>query len=108
VLRRLRDFFALSTLQDGVASLLRGGHATDEQVELLEQEVDTLFAEIRPDAVALVGAFNFDGVLELHDSALGTKDGQVYEKLWEWSEKDPANRLGVEAGLGSGATPPRF
>jgi hypothetical protein len=32
VLRRLRDLFALSSLQDDIAGLLRGGHATDEQV----------------------------------------------------------------------------
>jgi hypothetical protein len=48
------------------------------QVVLLEQEVGALLAEIRPDAVPLVDAFDFDDVLELHDSALGTKDGQVY------------------------------
>lgn len=29
--------------------------------------------------------------LELYQSAIGAYDGRVYERLWEWTEKDPIN-----------------
>ena len=56
--------------------------------------------------MALVDAFNFDDVLELHQTAIGRKDGKPYERLWEWSEKDPANNEGDNEKTGD--MPPAY
>lgn len=57
---------------------------------MLSQAARNLLGELRPDAVALVDALKFDD-LELNQSAIGAYDGRVYERLWEWTEKDPIN-----------------
>ena len=50
-------------------------------------------SEIRPDAVALVDAF------DVHDfilrSSLGKYDGNVYESLMEFAQKSPLNKTQV-------------
>lgn len=44
----------------------------------------------RKDAVPLVDAFDFtDKTL---NSALGSYDGQVYQRLYEWAQKSPTNK----------------
>ena len=49
---------------------------------MLRNGLCKLLAKIRPNAVALVDAFDFpDGVL---DSALGRYDGNVYEALYKF------------------------
>lgn len=53
-----------------------------------------MLAVLRPNAVALVDAFDFhDMVL---NSALGCYDGNVYERLYEWAQKTPMNQKQVE------------
>jgi acyl-CoA oxidase len=67
---------------------------------------------VRPDAVPLVDAFDIpDGVL---DSALGRRDGRVYEALWDAAQKEPLNGSQVFDGywehlkpLMRGDEPPR-
>ena len=49
-----------------------------------------LFKPFRPDAVALVDAFDYcDGML---NSALGSYDGNVYERIFEYSKSAPLNK----------------
>lgn len=46
-------------------------------------------AEIRPNAVAVVDAFDYpDKIL---DSCLGRYDGQVYQALYEYAKNSPFN-----------------
>ena len=53
-----------------------------------------MLAVLRPNAVALVDAFDFhDMVL---NSALGCYDGNVYERLYEWAQKTPMNQKQVK------------
>ena len=53
------------------------------------QAVRELCAELRPDAVALVDAYEFhDNVL---NSALGRHDGRVYESLLASAQASPLN-----------------
>jgi acyl-CoA oxidase len=48
-----------------------------------------LLAEIRPNAVAVVDAFDYpDKVL---GSCLGRYDGQVYQALYEYAKNSPLN-----------------
>ena len=61
--------------------LLEDGYVSGRQAALLRDEVRTLLAELRPDAVGLVDAWNFpDTTLA---SAIGREDGRVYESLYE-------------------------
>lgn len=49
---------------------------------------------LRKDAILLTDAFDFtDNCL---NSALGCYDGHVYERLFEWAQKTPANNQVVE------------
>ena len=36
-------------------------------------------------------AFRFDDI-ELLQTAIGAQDGNVYDRLWAWTEKDPLNQ----------------
>jgi len=106
VLKRLRDLFALSTLQQYIGGIAIDGYVSEAQADMLGETIQRLLEQLRPDAVALVDAFDFDDVLELHQTAVGAYDGDVYQRLWDWSEKDPANNA-VE-GRDSGTLPTMF
>lgn len=47
----------------------------------------------RKDAVPLVDAFDFTD--QNLNSALGSYDGQVYQRLYEWAQKSPTNKVRV-------------
>lgn len=69
------------------------GYISSEQAVLLQSQLLTLLAELRPNAVALVDAFDFpDAVL---DSALGRWDGNVYEALYDYSLRSKLNEKQV-------------
>lgn len=106
VLARLRDLFALETLRQNLGGVAGDGYVSEAQAEMLGDVVQSLLEALRPDAVALVDAFAFDDTLELHQTALGAYDGDVYQRLWDWSEKDPANN--ALQGRASGTLPPNF
>lgn len=52
-----------------------------------------LLTVTRPNAVALVDAFDFKDVTL--GSVLGRYDGNVYENLFEWAKKSPLNKTEV-------------
>lgn len=52
-----------------------------------------LLTLIRPNAVALVDAFDFKDMTL--GSVLGRYDGNVYENLFEWAKKSPLNKTEV-------------
>jgi len=52
-----------------------------------------LLADIRPNAVALVDAFDFPDALLC--SVLGRYDGRVYENLYSWAANSPLNKTSV-------------
>ena len=60
---------------------------------LIRGIIKKLLAEIRPNAVTIVDAWNFHDY-ELN-SALGRYDGNVYETLFEWAKKGPMNKTEV-------------
>lgn len=104
VLQQLSSLFAMTQLQENLGALGVTGYITDVQADALEDAIADSVDALRPDALALVDAFDFDDVLELYQTAIGRYDGCYPERLWEWSEKDPVNRGdGTEA---SGAVPP--
>lgn len=67
---------------------------TDSQIVQVHQRIKELLMVIRPDAVALVDAFDFQDVSL--GSVLGCYDGNVYENLFEWAKKSPLNKNEVK------------
>ena len=66
---------------------------TSDENQLQQGHLYTLYQLVRPDAVALVDAFDLtDRYLA---SALGRYDGRVYEHLYEWAKSSPLNRTEV-------------
>jgi acyl-CoA oxidase len=66
---------------------------TGSQIAQVNQRILELLTVIRPNAVALVDAFDFkDATL---GSVLGRYDGNVYENLFEWAKKSPLNKTEV-------------
>ena len=64
---------------------------------MLQSGVLDLLKELRPNAVAIVDAFDFpDAVL---DSALGRWDGQVYAALYDFSLRSKLNEKQVLVGI---------
>ena len=66
---------------------------TESQITQVNQRIKELLTVIRPDAVALVDAFDFQDVTL--GSVLGRYDGNVYENLFEWAKKSPLNKAEV-------------
>uniref|UniRef100_A0A6Q2ZCK1 Acyl-coenzyme A oxidase n=1 Tax=Esox lucius TaxID=8010 RepID=A0A6Q2ZCK1_ESOLU len=63
------------------------------QVTTASQTLKQLLVQLRPDAVALVDAFDFRD--EMLNSVLGRYDGNVYEHMFEWARRSPLNKTEV-------------
>jgi len=86
VMTRVCALFALTNIIDGHQW---HGRIDASTYSLVESTVADLLAEIRPDAVPLVDAFEFhDRVL---GSTIGRFDGNVYEALYEGATKSKLN-----------------
>ncbi|ELW68301.1 Peroxisomal acyl-coenzyme A oxidase 1 [Tupaia chinensis] len=70
-----------------------GSIMTESQIAHVNQRIKELLTLIRPDAVALVDAFDFQDVTL--GSVLGRYDGNVYENLFEWAKNSPLNKTQV-------------
>ncbi|XP_076318902.1 peroxisomal acyl-coenzyme A oxidase 1-like [Tachypleus tridentatus] len=66
---------------------------TDDDLKQMRNIIYTRLSELRPDAVALVDAFDFHDLVL--NSALGCYDGQVYERMYEWAQNAPLNKSQV-------------
>jgi len=66
------------------------------QLDQVHDRMLHLLSVIRPNAAALVDAFDFPD--ELLCSVLGRYDGQVYENLYNWAAKSPLNKTSVSIG----------
>lgn len=92
-LRRLAALYGCSQIMDGQQWL---GLISAEEAVFLQQATSELLDELRPDAVALVTAFDIpDRVL---NSTIGRKDGNIYEALMESAKDSNLNRTPVFDG----------
>nr|XP_006136581.1 peroxisomal acyl-coenzyme A oxidase 1 [Pelodiscus sinensis] len=93
VMSNLCLLYALYGISKHTGDFLQAGILTNAQVTQVYQRVKELLAAIRPNAVALVDAFDF------HDnhlgSVLGRYDGNIYENMFEWAKKSPLNKTEV-------------
>lgn len=63
------------------------------QATLVSAHIKELLEELRPNAVALVDAFDLND--KKLNSVLGRYDGNVYEHLYEWARQSPLNATQV-------------
>ncbi|XP_048466726.1 peroxisomal acyl-coenzyme A oxidase 1 isoform X3 [Rhincodon typus] len=93
VLSTLCLMYALYGISKNSGDFLHAGILNDLQISQVHQRVKELLAVIRPNAVALVDAFDYpDAVLA---SVLGRYDGNVYEHMFEWAKRSPLNKTEV-------------
>src|SRR5579862_7439899 len=98
-MEQLYRLFSLHTISQDGAEFFASGYLSTRQYELVKQEVMTLLAEIRPNAVALVDAFKFPDYLL--NSSLGRYDGKVYEDMTERASREPINGLTMNVDIRS-------
>uniref|UniRef100_A0A452QHJ6 Acyl-coenzyme A oxidase n=1 Tax=Ursus americanus TaxID=9643 RepID=A0A452QHJ6_URSAM len=93
VLRNLCLLYCLYGISQKAGDFLQGSIMTESQITQVNQRIKELLTAVRPDAVALVDAFDFQDVTL--GSVLGRYDGNVYENLFEWARKSPLNKSEV-------------
>ncbi|XP_015359767.1 peroxisomal acyl-coenzyme A oxidase 1 [Marmota marmota marmota] len=93
VLRNLCLLYCLYGISQKAGDFLQGNIMTGSQITQVNQRIMELLTIIRPNAVALVDAFDFKDVTL--GSVLGRYDGNVYENLFEWAKKSPLNQTEV-------------
>jgi len=82
---RLCVLYGVQVILDRPLAVIESQYLNNEQIKAMNQLRETLFAEIRPDAIGLADANRFsDNTLR---SALGRYDGRVYETMYEWATK---------------------
>ncbi|CAI0413141.1 unnamed protein product [Linum tenue] len=95
-LRNLCNIYALNLINRHLGDFLSTGAISAKQASLANDQLRSLFSQVRPNAIALVDAFNYtDHYL---GSILGCYDGNVYPKLYEEAWKDPLNDSVVPDG----------
>ncbi|XP_075794518.1 peroxisomal acyl-coenzyme A oxidase 2 [Pelodiscus sinensis] len=90
IMKHLCDLFALHGIFSNTGDFLHDGYISGDQMDLVTASYLDLLAVIRSDAVPLVDAFDFTD--ENLNSALGSYDGHVYQRLYEWAQKSPTNQ----------------
>ncbi|CAK9057637.1 A chain [Durusdinium trenchii] len=92
VLESCCHLFALWWMRENLGDFLQSGFLTAQQGGLLRQAVRDLLPVLRADAVPLVDAWGHSD--HCLNSALGRRDGRVYEALWDsvQPEVNPMNK----------------
>uniref|UniRef100_A0A5B6Z5V7 Acyl-coenzyme A oxidase n=1 Tax=Davidia involucrata TaxID=16924 RepID=A0A5B6Z5V7_DAVIN len=92
----LCNIYALFLLHKHQGDFLSTGCITPKQAYLANEQLRALYSQARPNAIALVDAFNYTD--HFLGSILGCYDGNVYPKLYEAAWKDPLNDSVVPDG----------
>ncbi|GFQ07027.1 peroxisomal acyl-coenzyme a oxidase 1 [Phtheirospermum japonicum] len=95
-LESLCGIYCLSLLHKHKGDFLATCYLTPNQAALANDQLRSLYTKVRPNAVALVDAFNYSD--HYLSSILGRYDGNVYPKLYEAAWKDPLNESDVPDG----------
>ncbi|XP_072239611.1 peroxisomal acyl-coenzyme A oxidase 1 isoform X2 [Leuresthes tenuis] len=93
VLSTLALLYAMNGIAKNSGDFLQAGLLSVPQVLQISVRIKELLSKLRPNAVALVDAF------DIHDkklnSVLGRYDGNVYEQMFEWARRSPLNATEV-------------
>jgi acyl-CoA oxidase len=95
-LGRLAAIYGLKSVLEFSAVLVEHGYVTPAHLTAAQDALETLYVAVRPDMLGLIEAFDWDD--STLNSALGRKDGDVYNTLMEWAllyppNKEPVNQL---------------
>lgn len=90
VLIKLLDLVMLTSIREHAGDWAGSGCLDDEQLDLIDQRINEVLGEIRPDAVSLTDCFGYPDH-SLH-STLGRFDGNVYEAIYEQAKASPLNK----------------
>ncbi|KAL1006051.1 hypothetical protein UPYG_G00067240 [Umbra pygmaea] len=93
VLSTLALLYALQGITQHSGDFLQAGLLNAPQLTQVSQSLKELLAQLRPNAVALVDAFDYCD--EMLNSVLGRYDGNVYEHMFEWARRSPLNKTEV-------------
>ncbi|CAH9120053.1 unnamed protein product [Cuscuta europaea] len=96
-LEALCAIYSLHLLHKHQGDFLSTNYITPKQASLANDQLRSLYTQIRPNAIALVDAFNYTD--HFLGSVLGRYDGNVYPKLYEEAWKDPLNDTVVPDGF---------
>jgi hypothetical protein len=91
IMRLNFELYATYTMTEAADEFLASGYISPNQYELLRNQVDRLLAAIRPQAVPLVDGFAIPDYLL--NSALGSYDGDVYNRLFDFAAREPLNGI---------------
>uniref|UniRef100_K1RMI6 Peroxisomal acyl-coenzyme A oxidase 1 n=1 Tax=Magallana gigas TaxID=29159 RepID=K1RMI6_MAGGI len=92
-LTSLCKLYAVHGIVENLGGFIQDQFFDSKQVKILQKKLMQLLAEIRPNAVAFVDAFDYpDEVLQ---SCLGRYDGQVYQALYDYAKSSPMNEKEV-------------
>ncbi|KAJ7944723.1 Acyl-coenzyme A oxidase [Quillaja saponaria] len=92
----LCNVYALFLLHKHLGDFISTGCITPKQAALANDQLRSLYSQVRPNAILLVDAFNYTD--HFLGSVLGRYDGNVYPKLYEEAWKDPLNDSVVPDG----------
>jgi len=92
ILTKLCLLHSFVIIESNFHHLLQDGYMTNEQVEMVKNQIRLLYKDIRQQAVPLVDAFNLSDIVI--NSPLGRYDGDIYEKYFEVVNEAP-NSSGV-------------
>ncbi|KAF8576754.1 acyl-CoA oxidase [Ramaria rubella] len=100
VLKHLCDVFALTALESpfsiGAIGFFEDGYISHSQLRTIRGLLNQALEQLLPEAVGLTDAWSFsDASLQ---SALGRKDGNVYETLLSWTKQTPLNQKATISG----------
>lgn len=84
-MRKLLILYGLEKIVERSAKFFETQTLTPESLKLVYQQRETLLTELRPEALTLVEAFDYDDNILM--SAIGSSDGKPYENLIEWAKK---------------------
>ncbi|KAH7514198.1 peroxisomal acyl-coenzyme A oxidase 1 [Ziziphus jujuba] len=93
----LCNIYALFLLHKHLGDFLSTGVISSKQASIANDQLRSLYSQVRPNAIALVDAFNYTD--HFLGSVLGRYDGNVYPKLYEEAWKDPLNDSVVPDGF---------
>ncbi|KAK9921846.1 hypothetical protein M0R45_030342 [Rubus argutus] len=96
LLETLCYIYSLNLIHKHLGDFLSTRSITPKQASLASDQLRSLYAKVRPNAIALVDAFNYTD--HFLGSVLGSYDGNVYPKLYEEAWKDPLNESVVPDG----------
>lgn len=90
VLRQLVELYAIEECIRAEGDLFRFTKITENDARELQSRLEQLLAKIRVNAVGIVDGFDIDD--RILKSALGSYDGNVYERLFIEALKSPLNQ----------------